>query len=209
MKNRLPELTMAVIARYDAGLDDARHAKAKGRAAKERHRVARRRLEQVLVVGNWLFRSIRLIERNWRAEVSSGQTPYNPTDDQTIRDYYRQWAIPCSRCLKEIQRLRSQVYRIHGVSEFEKNCDSVHEILAHLEKPLLDLEHSSPKSDPLTKAKGNPRAVHVDDSGRIFETTGEELSIAGLEPIKVARGLRDEQAGRLRSLKDIVATRAQ
>lgn len=94
MKNRLPELTMAVIARYDAGLDDVRHAKAKGRAAKERHRVARRRLEQVLVVGNWLFRSIRLIERNWRAEVSSGQTPYNPTDDQTIRDYYRQWAIP-------------------------------------------------------------------------------------------------------------------
>ncbi len=59
------------------------------------------------------------------------------------------------------------------------------------------------------KAKGNLRAVRVDDSGRIFEMTGEELVIPGLEPIKVARGLKDEQAMRLRSLKDIIATRAQ
>jgi len=205
MRNRVQELTMAALVRYDAGLDDALYASAKGGAEEGRPDIAKRKLEKVLVVGNRLFQAICLTEKNWRTEVTSGETPYNTSDDQAIRDFYQQWALPCTRCLEEILKHRSKGYRIRGASEFEKNCRSAHEILAHLEKPLLDPEQSSRKSDPLQKTKGNPRAVRVDDSGRIFETTGEELAVPGLEPHRVARGLRDEQAGRIRSLKEIVA----
>jgi len=47
--------------------------------------------------------------------------------------------------------------------------------------------------------------VHVDESGRIFDASGQPVSAPGLEPTKVSRGLDDESAGRVRPLKDIVA----
>jgi hypothetical protein len=45
----------------------------------------------------------------------------------------------------------------------------------------------------------------VDESGRIFDASGQLVSAPGLEPTKVSRGLDDESAGRVRPLKDIVA----
>jgi len=46
--------------------------------------------------------------------------------------------------------------------------------------------------------------VHVDESGRIFDASGQPVSVPGLEPAKVNRGLDDESVGRVRPLKDIV-----
>jgi hypothetical protein len=78
MRNRVQELTMAALVRYDAGLDDALYASAEGGAEEGRPDIAKRKLEKVLVVGNWLFQAICLTEKNWRTEVTSGETPYIP-----------------------------------------------------------------------------------------------------------------------------------
>jgi hypothetical protein len=45
----------------------------------------------------------------------------------------------------------------------------------------------------------------VDESGRIFDASGRPVSVPGLEPAKVKRGLDDESAGLVRLLKEIVA----
>ena len=78
MRNRVQELTMAALVRYDAGLDDALYASAEGGAEEGRPDIAKRKLDKVLVVGNWLFQAICLTEKNWRTEVTSGETPYIP-----------------------------------------------------------------------------------------------------------------------------------
>ena len=54
------------------------------------------------------------------------------------------------------------------------------------------------------KARSTTRPVHVDESGNIFDASGHPVSAPGLEPEKVSKGLDDESAGRVRSLKDIV-----
>ncbi len=59
------------------------------------------------------------------------------------------------------------------------------------------------------KAKSKPaiRPVMVDESGRIFEMTGEQIVMPGLEPEAMLESFEDERAGRMRSLKDIIASR--
>ncbi len=51
-----------------------------------------------------------------------------------------------------------------------------------------------------------PRPVRVDDEGRIFELTGERFEIAGLAPADVLEALEDERAGRVRPLREIMAS---
>jgi hypothetical protein len=51
------------------------------------------------------------------------------------------------------------------------------------------------------------RPVRVDDQGRIFEMTGEQFIMPGLEPDTILRALEDARLGRIRSLKDIIASR--
>jgi hypothetical protein len=53
------------------------------------------------------------------------------------------------------------------------------------------------------------RPVRVDESGRIFEMTGEQIVMPGLEPEAILESFEDERAGRMRSLKDIIASRNQ
>jgi hypothetical protein len=53
------------------------------------------------------------------------------------------------------------------------------------------------------------RPVMVDESGRIFEMTGEQIVMPGLEPEAILESFEDERAGRMRSLKDIIASRNQ
>ncbi|MGB2608107.1 MAG: hypothetical protein WBC80_03975, partial [Isosphaeraceae bacterium] len=61
------------------------------------------------------------------------------------------------------------------------------------------------RSRSTKKDRSTTRPVHVDESGRIFDASGQLVSAPGLEPTKVSRGLDDESAGRVRPLKDIVA----
>jgi hypothetical protein len=51
------------------------------------------------------------------------------------------------------------------------------------------------------------RPVTIDDEGRIFLDTGEQVVIPGLEPEKVLEGLADDAAGRGRPLREIIAER--
>ncbi len=53
----------------------------------------------------------------------------------------------------------------------------------------------------------NPRPVRVDSVGRIFELTGEQIVMPGLEPEAVLEGLADFEAGRYRPLEEILANR--
>ncbi len=51
-----------------------------------------------------------------------------------------------------------------------------------------------------------PRPVRVDDEGRIFELTGERFETTGLAPADVLEALEDERAGRVRPLREIMAS---
>jgi hypothetical protein len=53
------------------------------------------------------------------------------------------------------------------------------------------------------------RPVRVDESGRIFEINGEQIVMPGLEPEAILESFEDERVGRMRSLKDIFASRNQ
>jgi hypothetical protein len=58
-----------------------------------------------------------------------------------------------------------------------------------------------------TATRPSIRPVAVDDSGRIFEMTGEQIRMPGLEPQDILDAIEDERAGRTRSLKGIIASR--
>src|SRR5208282_1288023 len=82
MRNRVQELTMAALVRYDAGLDDALYASAEGGAEEGRPDIAKRKLEKVLVVGDWLFQAICLTEKTGAPRSLLGRRLIIP---QTIR----------------------------------------------------------------------------------------------------------------------------
>lgn len=51
------------------------------------------------------------------------------------------------------------------------------------------------------------RPVRVDETGRLFEMSGEPIVVPGLTPEDILQGIEDERAGRLRSLDDYLASR--
>jgi hypothetical protein len=51
--------------------------------------------------------------------------------------------------------------------------------------------------------------VTVDEAGRIFDADGKQVIATGLEPEAILEGLEDVRAGRMRPLKEIIASRNQ
>jgi hypothetical protein len=51
--------------------------------------------------------------------------------------------------------------------------------------------------------------VTVDEAGRIFDADGKQVIATGLEPEAILEGLEDVRAGRMRPLKEIMASRNQ
>ena len=49
--------------------------------------------------------------------------------------------------------------------------------------------------------------MRIDEEGRIFDLAGDPIVVAGLEPNKVLEGLADADAGRTRSLNEIMPER--
>ena len=74
--------------------------------------------------------------------------------------------------------------------------------LRNADAPLAVLIRDAEFRDPL-------RSVEIDESGRIFEMTGERFNMPGLEPANILDALDDERFGRVRSLKEIIAARGQ
>ncbi len=54
-----------------------------------------------------------------------------------------------------------------------------------------------------------PRPVDVDESGQLFESSGEPILIPGLEPEVILDGLAELEAGRLTSLNQKLAGRKE
>lgn len=209
MRSRLPEMFLVMLptyaARLDAPLPPGRRHWSRSKTLKLRIR----RLEGTLDTGNWLFESIRLIERNWRTEVLERKTPYDPDEAKSIMDFYGRWAMPCHRCLEEIKSVESEGGQVHGAKRFRRYCEQAEDILLG-DNPFFDDAEKAGKWAAITATYRAPcRPVVVDEDGRIFETDGGRFNMPGLTPADILESLEDERAGRMRSLKEIVASRNQ
>jgi len=206
MRSRLPEMTIVSLSRYANSLSESTYVKARSRGGKRNQLLALRKLENALVVGNWLFNEIYLIERNWRQEILAGKTDYDLMEDASIREFYWQWSQPCRQCLNEIAVFEGAHMRVHEAAKFRKHCQEASETLSRSVPPMKD-EDLMKWNQIVERAKPNPRPVRVDIEGRVFELTGERISLDCLDPRKVAKGMKDESEGRTRSLREVVADR--
>lgn len=207
MRSRLPEMAIAYLGNFATGLDDPKYRQRK-RAKLRAYRIgAVRHLENVLAVGNWLYDAVRLIEKNWRREVLEGKTPYDPNEDRSIMELYRQWAVPCRRCLNEINGFKAQGFSVRGERAFTKNCSEVSDILSGNRNPFENSEQARLWAALTANTRQNPREVRVDEHRFIFDTNGNRIVMSGLEPEEILQGIADVENGRVHSLKDIVSAR--
>jgi hypothetical protein len=86
---------------------------------------------------------------------------------------------------------------LEGCFKTREKPDS--EILSRSAPALKDVDLMR-WNEIVERAKPNPRPVRVDVEGRIFELTGERISLNCLDPKKVAKGMKDESNGCTRSL---------
>jgi hypothetical protein len=207
MSFRLLEFSPSLAANYASDLDSARYEKAKRLGKKSALKRGLRRLENVLAVGNWLFRAVRTIERHWRAEVIEGRTPYDPEEERLVADYLRQWCRPCHRCRDEIESFRLKGLEVRGSRRFEKYCAEAQDILEGGGPFFDDAEKAGRWAALTAEHRQSPRPVRIDEEGRIFEVTGERFLMPGLTPDEVREGISDVNAGRTRPLKEIIAAR--
>jgi hypothetical protein len=178
----------------------------KSRLKKVRATMRLRRLEEVLAVGNWLYAAVHLVERNWRTEVIEGKTLYDPSEEASIMEFFRDWAAPCDRCFKEIDSFGPKRSEIAGAERFKRHYAEASKVLAG-QSPFFDDANSAARWAAVTAfVRPNPRAVRVDDDGRIFEETGEQFRMPGLEPANILKAIDDERAGRMHSFDEVVAS---
>jgi hypothetical protein len=215
--SRLSEMLLSQVRNYAAKLDQpiirqSRNAKGgtlrrrKDRLKKIRDAIRLRRLEEVLAVGNWLYEMVRLVERNWRREVIEGKALYDPSEDTSIMDFFREWSAPCDRCLREIDLLNSKRLRVEGADRFKLHCVEASRVLAG-QSPFFDDASNATRWAAVTAfLRPDPRPVRVDEDGRIFEMTGERFQMPGLEPADILAALDDEREGRLHSFDEVVAS---
>ncbi len=232
MRSRLPTMFLERAAVYAAPLDSPAYQNAdscspRGRVKVnpkrrsdhlprrrfQRHLKARRWanrlriLHDVLVVGNWLYDAVHIIEHNWRTEVIEGKTPYDASEETAIMEFYRLWGQPCQRVISEIHKLRSKGHEVRGGEVFEANFEKASAILAG-ENPFYDdVDRAGLWAARTARFRQSPRPVRIDEAGRIFELSGERFVMPGLSPDDILQAMDDERAGRKRSLKDVLASR--
>ena len=204
MRSRLSEMGVSIVGDYANELNSEPYLQAKrGRSLKKQAR----QLENVITIGNWLYRSIRRIEHNWRTEVLQGRTPYDPNEEKSIGDMLRQWTVPSLRCLDEIESLQRQNVPVRGARNFQAYCAAASEILAGRDTFFDDTARAWQWSALTARFRSSPRPVSVDDMGRVFELSGARFVPAGLtrEDMRDALSGRDE--GDTKSLDEIIASR--
>jgi hypothetical protein len=202
-------MCLLALPNYAARLDDPAYCRVRNRLEVKALSRGLRRLEEVLVIGNWLYDSVRLIEHNWRTEVIEGKTPYDPEEARTIREFLAQWVQPCRRCLDEINLFESKGFEVRGSKEFKRHCAEAVDILGGHNPFFEDADKAGRWAALTAKHRVAIRPVEVDESGRIFERTGERFTMPGLEPTDILEAIEDEHAGRVRPLREIVASRGQ
>ncbi len=152
---------------------------------KQHDAVRLRRLEGVLAVGNWLYESLRLVEQNWRSEVLEGKTLYHPKEEASMLESYRRWSAPCERCLNEIAHFDAVLVAVEGADQFKRYYIDVKQILAGNNPFFHDANNAVRWAGVTGFLNPKPRAVRVDEEGRMSETTGEPLAFPGLEPERI------------------------
>jgi hypothetical protein len=217
MRSRLPQMVMADLPGYARSLDrpiasvrpyahrgSIRRAKPQLKKMRLEGRLAR--LQDTLVAGNSLYKAVQLVERNWRNEVMQGESLYDPEDEKTIIGYYRQWMEPCERCVQEINDLVARGLSVRGAGEFLNFCAEAKAIMA-ADNPFFDnAENAARWYKAVTPSGPQPRQVRVDEHGRIFEMSGERFEMPGLSPDDILEAAEDVAAGRVRPLREIVAS---
>jgi hypothetical protein len=206
MRSRLSDLGVLAVGDYAGDLSSKPYLRAK---REHRYKSQSRQLADVIAIGNWLYKGVRLIEHNWRTEVLEGKTPYDPGEEKSIGDMLRQWMKPCPQCLEEIQFLGDQGVKVRSAVNFQAHCKAASEILAG-RNAFFDDQEKAWKWSVLTAGyRPSPRPVRVDDAGRVFEMTGERYVPAGLTQEDVRRAFSGVGEGRTRTLNEIMATQVK
>lgn len=149
-----------------------------------------RDLEEQVTVGNWLFRALSRTERELYADARAGLEPLEPAHKWDLLASFRIWLAGSVRLLAKIEEFEAKGY------SFERAAD--------LQGNRLEVERILEQEEALG---GRIRPVRVDDQGRIFLETGEQVDVRGLEPEKVLAGLAEDAAGLGRPLREIMAER--
>ena len=187
MPATLKELAIHSIGDY-AGTLGSSWEKAKTQR-KSHARRKLRALEYALAAGDYLFRQVAKIEKQWLANVISGTMPYDRRDDEVMRAMYAQWAEPIVEVQGRIAELQLLGRKVEGAKGFARHSRNVAQILA--EWP----DHR------------NPRPVRVDEAGNFFEIEGRPIVTVGLPPEVILQAFADEVEGRLTPLQDFLRGR--
>jgi hypothetical protein len=147
-------------------------------------------LEELVTVGNWLFRILTRAENEFYADSRSGRMPLEPAHKQTLLVAYRIWLAGSIQLLSRVEEFEAKDYQFKGADDLRSHRQEVERIL-----------------DQQESLGGRIRPVTIDGEGRAFLENGEQVLVPGLEPEKVRKGLAEDATGLGRPLREIIAER--
>ena len=167
-----------------------------------------RRLEGVLGVGNALFQMIRRVEKNWRNEVLTGKSLFDPNEEKQILGFFKEWLTPTERCLGEIKVVSRRHLAVEGADEFQKNCVEAKNVVIGRSSFFDDAENTKRWEGVTSFMRPKAESIRVDEQGRIFDSTEKQIEAPGLEPGKVREACAKIQGGRRRTYEELVVSQA-
>jgi hypothetical protein len=165
----------------------------------------RRQFVELIKQGNSLFENLRLEERAWRMRIIRGEELYDEAVEQKLMDGYNLWSDQSLDLLERIDSIETEQRAIRGEDSFRAHIDEAEEILFENNPIFREGDFAARWYAAIDFRIPKPRPVRVDSEGRIFEMTGEQITMPGLEPDAVLEALEDERAGRLHSLEDVLS----
>ncbi len=160
----------------------------------------------LIIEGNLIYENLRLAELLWRKSVLHGECVFDARREREFADSYRLWVRPAPTALKTIASFEACGQSIHGAKEFRDHFSEVSKILAGEDPFFADKAIEARWQRATEFMRPNPQPVQVDSSGRIFDETGKEIVMPGLEPAKILGAFEDERLGRMYSLDEVVAS---
>lgn len=206
MKSRLSQITAEQLGHYAKTLTANVENPDKQR---ESLKTQKRKLEDVLAIGYWLYRAVRRIEHNWRTEVLRGKTPYSPADAASIQGMWRQWIEPTPLCLERIRALETRGVKIRGSRQFKAIVEITKQLIAGNDAFFEDTENASRWFALTAKFRNSPREIRVDDQGRTYELTGERFVAPGSTAKDVLEAFSPIDESRTKSLGEVIASRSK
>jgi hypothetical protein len=137
------------------------------------------RIEELIESAHHSIHSIMRAEAALRADaISEGE---NLELSLKLRYVFNEWLeLSKTEILTVVERLEER-YNINGASVLRSDIETVQARL------------------------NSVRPVRIDETGRVFEETGEQVLIPGLTPEDIRKSLDDEKAGRVHRFEDVLA----